>query len=99
MPEPRVAIWRSAMLGGSETFVRNHGDALSRWRPVYVGATKVDSALSRDSDLIAYPSPADRNAYLRLRLTGGSPRLRKLLEEGSPTPVHPPLRRGRWLGS
>ena len=72
MRESRVAIWRSAMLGGSETFVRNQGDALRRWRPVYVGATKVDSAVSRDSDLTAYPSAADRNAFLRLRLTGGS---------------------------
>ncbi|MEU4241857.1 glycosyltransferase [Actinoplanes sp. NPDC026619] len=77
--DPRVAIWRSAMLGGSETFVRNQGDALSRWKPTYIGATKQSSALSRDSDLIAYPASSDRNAFLRLRLTGSSPRLRRLL--------------------
>lgn len=75
----RVAIWRSAMLGGSETFVRHQGDALTRWTPVYLGATKERSALARDTDLIAYPSPADRNAFLRLRLTGSSPRLRRML--------------------
>ena len=99
MPEPRVAIWRSAMLGGSETFVRNQGDALRRWRPVYVGATKVDSAVSRESDLIAYPSAADRNAFLRLRLTGGSPRLRKLLEEASARLVHAHFGGDGWLVS
>jgi len=99
MRESRVAIWRSAMLGGSETFVRNQGDALRRWRPVYVGATKVDSAVSRESDLIAYPSAADRNAFLRLRLTGGSPRLRKLLEEASPRLVHAHFGGDGWLVS
>src|SRR4051812_49879736 len=99
MPEPTVAIWRSAMLGGSETFVRNQGDTLSRWRPVYVGAIKVDSAVSRDSDLIAYPSPADHNAFLRLRLTGGSPRLRRLLEEVSPALVHAHFGGDGWLVS
>ncbi|MFI5891781.1 glycosyltransferase [Actinoplanes sp. NPDC051513] len=97
--EPRVAIWRSAMLGGSETFVRNQADALSRWRPVYVGATKVESALARDSDLIAYPSPADRNAFLRLRLTGTSPRLRDLLTEVSPRLVHAHFGGDGWLVS
>jgi len=99
MPEPRVVIWRSAMLGGSETFVRNHGDALGRWRPVYIGATKVESPVARDSDLIAYPSPADRNAFLRLRLTGSSPRLRKLLEEASPRLVHAHFGGDGWLVS
>jgi glycosyltransferase involved in cell wall biosynthesis len=75
----KVAIWRSAMLGGSETFVRNQGDALARWTPVYIGATKEESANARDTDLIAYPSESDRNAFLRLRLTGSSPRLRRML--------------------
>ncbi|WP_433383526.1 glycosyltransferase [Actinoplanes sp. CA-142083] len=95
--EPRVAVWRSAMLGGSETFVRNQADALSRWRPVYIGATKVESALARDTDLIAYPSAADRNAFLRLRLTGTSPRLRDLLTEVSPRLVHAHFGGDGWL--
>ena len=97
--EPTVAIWRSAMLGGSETFVRNQGEALGRWRPVYVGATKVESALSRDSDLIAYPEPGDRNAFLRLRLTGSSPRLRRLLAGVSPRLVHAHFGGDGWLVS
>ena len=94
-----VAIWRSAMLGGSETFVRNQGSALTRWSPVYVGATKVESPQARDTDLIAFPSPADRNAFLRLRLTGTSPRLRQLLAEVSPRLVHAHFGGDGWLVS
>ncbi|GIM91206.1 glycosyltransferase [Paractinoplanes toevensis] len=93
----RVGIWRSAMLGGSETFVRNQGDALTRWTPVYLGATKVQSACARDTDLIAYPSKADRNAFLRLRLTGRSPRLRRML--GGLDLVHAHFGGDGWLVS
>ena len=68
-PERRVVIWRSALLPASETFVRNQGDALTRWRPAYLGATKVESALARADDVIAFPGRAA--GFLRLRLTGG----------------------------
>jgi colanic acid/amylovoran biosynthesis glycosyltransferase len=95
--DARVAIWRSAMLGGSETFVRNQGDALTRWKPTYIGATKVESALSRDTDVIAYPSKGDRNAFLRLRLTGSSPRLRRMLGEVAPRLVHAHFGGDGWL--
>jgi glycosyltransferase involved in cell wall biosynthesis len=97
--EPAVVIWRSAMLGASETFVRNHGDALTRWRPAYLGATRTESALSRATDLIAYPSPADRAAFLRLRLTGHSPRLRQMLAEIGPALVHAHFGGDGWLVS
>jgi colanic acid/amylovoran biosynthesis glycosyltransferase len=96
---PRVAIWRSVMLGASETFVRNHGEALTRWRPVFVGATRVSSSLARESDLIAYPSPADRRAFLRLRLTGSSPRLRTILRETGARLVHAHFGGDGWLVS
>ena len=96
-PEPKLVIWRSAMLGASETFVRNHGDALTRWQPVYLGATKVESVLARESDRIAYPSAADRNAFLRLRLGGGSPRLRQILGEIRPRLVHAHFGGDAWL--
>jgi glycosyltransferase involved in cell wall biosynthesis len=95
--DPRVAIWRSAMLGGSETFVRNHGDHLTRWRPVYLGATKVESALARESDLIAYGP--DRLAFLRLRLTGSSPRLRRVLSRADVRLVHAHFGGDGWLVS
>ena len=97
--EPTVVIWRSAMLGASETFVRNHGDALTRWRPVYLGATRTESPLARPADLIAYPSPADRAAFLRLRLTGRSPRLRRMLAGIGPRLVHAHFGGDGWLVS
>lgn len=87
------------MLGASETFVRDHGDALTRWEPVYLGATRVPSALARESDLIAYPSEADRRAFLRLRLTGGSPRLRGLLAASRASLVHAHFGGDGWLVS
>ena len=39
-----VVIWRSVLLPGSETFIRNQADALTRWRPAFLGAVKVESA-------------------------------------------------------
>ncbi|MFC7528627.1 glycosyltransferase [Actinoplanes sp. GCM10030250] len=84
--ERRVAIWRSAMLPGSETFVRAQGDALTRWHPSWIGATRVTSALSRDDDTITFPGGG--SAFLRLRLTGESPRLRAALTGLRPNLVH-----------
>ena len=92
--DPSVVIWRSALLPASETFVRNHGTNLTRWRPVYLGATKVESVLASDDDVIAFPS--DR-AFLRLRLTGSSPRLRAALAAIRPDVVHAHFGGDGWL--
>jgi colanic acid/amylovoran biosynthesis glycosyltransferase len=96
-PERRVVIWRSAMLPGSETFVRGHGDALTRWRPIYLGAERVASALSRPGDVVVFDG--DRAAFLRLRLTGSSPRLRRALAEQQPALVHAHFGGDGWLVS
>jgi glycosyltransferase involved in cell wall biosynthesis len=96
-PDNRVVIWRSALLSGSETFVRNHGDHLTRWRPAYLGATRTESPLARGSDVIAYPWESDRLAFLRLRLTGESPRLRRLLAVARPRLVHAHFAGDGWL--
>ena len=93
--DPRVVIWRSAMLSASETFVRNHGAALTRWQPTYLGATRVESPLSRPDDLIAFGD--DRRAFLRLRLTGRSPRLDRLLASLRPRLVHAHFGGDGWL--
>lgn len=96
----RVAVWRSAMLPGSETFVRAQGDALTRWEPVYVGATRADSVLSRPDDVIAFPGgPAGRREFLRLRLAGTSPRLRAVLSGLRPELVHAHFGGDGWLVS
>jgi colanic acid/amylovoran biosynthesis glycosyltransferase len=95
--EDRLVIWRSALLSGSETFVRHHGDALTRWRPTYLGATRTGSPLARAADVIAFPGGgAD---FLRLRLTGASPRLRRLLTDAAPDVVHAHFGGDGWLVS
>ncbi|MDI6102558.1 glycosyltransferase [Actinoplanes sp. NEAU-A12] len=97
---PRVAVWRSALLLGSETFIRAQGDALTRWAPAYVGATRVDSALSRSDDVIVFPDgPAGRREFLRLRLGGTSPRLRAVLGQVRPALVHAHFGGDGWLVS
>ena len=96
--EASVVIWRSAMLAGSETFIRNHGKALSGWRPTFLGATKVHSQLADETDTIAFPdTPEGRRAFLRLRLTGESPRLRALLTRLRPRVVHAHFGGDGWL--
>ncbi|MFI1987717.1 glycosyltransferase [Actinoplanes sp. NPDC020271] len=92
----RVAIWRSAMLPGSETFVRNQADALTRWSPVYVGATRHESVLARPDDVIAFPGG---KGFLRLRLTGTSPQLQKTLSGVRPNLVHAHFGGDGWLVS
>ncbi|MFB9235832.1 glycosyltransferase [Plantactinospora siamensis] len=87
--ERRVVIWRSCLLPASETFIRQQGAALTTWRPSYLGAVRVDSALASASDVIAFPdTPAGRRGWLELRLTGRSGRLRELLAELDPALVH-----------
>ena len=81
----RVVIWRTAMLSGSETFVRNHGRYLTRWEPRYLGATRVESPLSDPGqDTVAFPD----GGFLPLRLTGRSARLRAVLRDLRPDVVH-----------
>jgi colanic acid/amylovoran biosynthesis glycosyltransferase len=93
-----VAIWRTGLLRGSETFIRNQGDALTRWHPVYLGATKIESPLARNTDLIAFPgAPDGGRGFLMLRLTGRSRRLTGLLREVRPALVHAHFGGDGWL--
>jgi glycosyltransferase involved in cell wall biosynthesis len=93
-----VAIWRSGMLAGSETFIRNQGGALARWRPVFLGARRIASPIAADTDVIAYPATAlGRASFLRQRLTGDSPRIRRVLTELDPALVHGHFGGDTWL--
>jgi glycosyltransferase involved in cell wall biosynthesis len=95
--DPTVVIWRSCLLFGSETFVRDQGNALTRWRPAFLGAVKVDSVLAADTDVIAF---ADHpRGFLALRLTGGSRRLRAALAGLRPSVVHAHFGGDGWLVS
>lgn len=100
MPPSRAVIWRSHLLPGSETFVRNQGDALTRWTARYLGAVKVTSALTRDTDVIAFPDdPWARADLLRLKLTGRSARLDAALAGLEPELVHAHFGGDGWLVS
>jgi len=93
-----VVIWRSLLLPGSETFIRNQADALTRWRPAFLGALKFDSVIARDTDVTAYPnSAAGRRAFLRLRSTGRSARVQGLLAGLRPAVVHAHFGGDGWL--
>jgi colanic acid/amylovoran biosynthesis glycosyltransferase len=95
-----VVIWRSSLLLASETFVRNHGAALRRWRPTFVGATKVDSNLAAPDDVIAFaPTARGRLGFLRLRVTGASPALTRVLTRVRPAVVHAHFGGDGWLVS
>ncbi|BCJ49017.1 glycosyl transferase family 1 [Actinoplanes sp. NBRC 14428] len=94
----RVVVWRSGLLAPSETFVRSQGDALTRWQVRYLGAVKVPSALARDDDVIVFPPGADER-FLRLRVTGRSPRLRRMLAALGPDLVHAHFGGDGWLVS
>jgi colanic acid/amylovoran biosynthesis glycosyltransferase len=100
-PEPvggTVVIFRSAMLAGSETFIRNQGMALTRWRPAFLGAVKVTSDVAADTDAIAFAGSArDRVAFLGMRLTGRSSRVGRVLTQLRPDVVHAHFAGDAWL--
>ncbi|HEV7709848.1 MAG TPA: glycosyltransferase, partial [Asanoa sp.] len=93
-----VVIWRSLLLPGSETFIRNQADALTRWRPAFLGALSFDSVLARDTDVTAYSNSArGRRAFLRLRATGRSSRVHHLLTRLRPGLIHAHFGGDGWL--
>src|SRR5262245_29574211 len=95
-----VVIWRSVLLPASETFIRNQGDAMTRWRPTYVGMRKVSSVLSADTDVVAYGGEyASRLGFAWLRVTGGSRRVRSELAWLAPAIVHAHFGGDAWLVS
>ncbi|MFI7575775.1 glycosyltransferase [Micromonospora sp. NPDC049497] len=97
---PRVVVWRSHLLPGSETFVRNQADALTTWRPSYLGAVRVASPLSRDTDVLAFGDGARGSRdLLALKVTGRSGRLTRTLAALRPTVVHAHFGGDGWLVS
>ncbi|NJP30807.1 glycosyltransferase [Micromonospora thermarum] len=95
---PTVAIWKSMLLPGSETFVRNQADALIGYDPAFLGAVKVQSAVAADTDTIAYSSlPRDQVRFRLFRLTGRSRRVTNLLAAMKPALVHAHFGPEGWL--
>lgn len=90
-----VVIFRYGMLPASETFIRNQGAALTRWRPAFLGVVKADSFNAAESDLIALPDdPAGRR---RLSLTGASAPLRRMVAGTRPQVIHAHFGGDGWL--
>jgi len=93
-----VVVWRSSLLLGSETFIRNQGAALTSWQPTFVGATKVASPIADESDVIAFSeTAAGRRELLRLKMTGRSQRLEGVLAAIRPALVHAHFGGDGWL--
>ena len=85
----RLLVWKASWLPGSETFVRNQVDALSRWRATTLGVKRVESAVAATHDLVpfgdSFVERACRQAFLRTRR---SRRIESLVTNGSFDVIH-----------
>jgi len=85
----RVAIWKSAWLPASETFVRNQINFLRDWEAAPVGMRKVVSPLSDDRDRILFgTSRGEKCLAWWLAKSGYSRRLRAFLRQEQPDVLH-----------
>ncbi|ALJ19053.1 glycosyltransferase [Microbacterium sp. No. 7] len=87
-PPPLVAVFRSGLLAGSETFVRTQGDTLPTWRSVFVGFERIESPLARDTDVILYRSAGGRARVRAAKLFARSGTLRRYLTSARPDVLH-----------
>ena len=88
-PATVVLVWRNEILPGSETFIRNQISAMRRWQPRLAGASRTQSALSRDDDAILFGAGraewARRKAF---RFFRRSARLNRLISQEHVSVVH-----------
>ncbi|WP_326553935.1 glycosyltransferase [Micromonospora sp. NBC_01813] len=98
MSGQRVTVWRLELLRGSETFIRDQTDALSRWTPTLLGSVRVASPLSRGTDTVVFGRGiADRIRLALADLTGRSPRLAAALDRTRPDLVHAHFGKDAWM--
>lgn len=88
-PAAVVLVWRNEILPGSETFIRNQISAMRRWQPRLAGASRTQSALSRDDDTVLFGAGraewARRKAF---RFFRRSARLNRLIAREQVSVVH-----------
>ncbi|MFV0374026.1 glycosyltransferase [Microbacterium sp.] len=85
----RVTVWRLESLPGSETFIRNQVDAMTRWQPTLLGSVRVASAVARVTDPVVFDrSLRDRIALLMAAVTGRARRVRAAVAATDPDLVH-----------
>jgi colanic acid/amylovoran biosynthesis glycosyltransferase len=88
---PRVVIFRSALLPGSETFIREQAEALRRFEPVYVGLKPVRSGLPRSGQSILLTLPGERFSKLKTLLyqvSSYGPEFKSQVREVRPSLIH-----------
>lgn len=85
----RVMVWRDFVLPGSETFIRNQMDAMTRWLPVLVGIRDVDSPIRAASDRILFDESLQGRVERKIFTTfGWSPRLARMLRRDDVALIH-----------
>jgi colanic acid/amylovoran biosynthesis glycosyltransferase len=78
-----VMVWRSKLLLGSETFVRNQALSLRDWAPTMVGTQRRLSPISREDDTVLFGTGRAEQVARRLfELTSRSRRIRRYLQSG-----------------
>lgn len=86
---PRVLIFRSTLLGRSETFIREQGEALERFEPWYAGCRYGEAGVPAERSVVVNPrGPAGRLRELAFKLTGVAPGLRRRVGAIAPALVH-----------
>lgn len=87
---PRVLIYRRRVLPVSETFIRNHGDALTRYDPVYAGIERVDGVqlAPRPVQYLNATRKSARFERFAFMLGGYGPDFRARLEQVRPALIH-----------
>lgn len=87
--ERTALIWRTDLLPGSETFIRNQVAATDRWNPILMGARKVPSALNAVDDIVLYGSSRSERVFRKLfLLTGWSARADKVIRSRGVAVIH-----------
>jgi colanic acid/amylovoran biosynthesis glycosyltransferase len=90
LDRPRVAVFRSTLLGRSEAFIRDQGEALQRFEPWYVGCRLEDAVeVPVERRVVVNPGgAAGRMRELLFKFSGRAPGLRRRLQEIAPALVH-----------
>ncbi|MFY9712620.1 MAG: glycosyltransferase [Microbacterium sp.] len=82
-----MAVFRELLLAGSETFIRNQVDAFTGWTPTLFGLGRTPSALSRDTDVVAF-SRATRLERRLFKIRRRDARVSAVLQGLRPQLVH-----------
>lgn len=86
---PRVLIFRATLLGRSEAFIAEQGEAFDQYEPWYVGCRRGDAAVPADRSVVVNPGGvAGRLRELLFKLTRVAPGLTHRARAVAPVLVH-----------